>query len=227
MISGLTSVIFSRMKSSKAGALRAESLLCAAVLACFAAGCAGDESPRRAEPSPRAWVGEVQGTDIKVALADRGDSVALFFCGGDDSYTDSTRWFSEGALLGEPFSFTEDGWSIDGGIDERVFSGSLKTDIETDIARNWMAEPVAPGTVAGLYEGDAPCGKLGLIVTQATVDDAPTGQGACLRVENSDVIVEQVNPVRLELSPLRELFVTVASAPDETFTVRPVASAPQ
>jgi hypothetical protein len=66
-----------------------------------------------------------------------------------------------------------------------------------------------------------------LIVTQRSAEEEPTGQGACLLDSEQGLIVEQVNPVRLEHSLTREISVTVASAPDEVFTVRPVAGAEQ
>jgi hypothetical protein len=104
-------------------------------------------------------------------------------------------------------------------------SGNVQTEAEP--TRAWTAERSDPQTLAGLYTGQAPCGKIGLIVSQASPADEPTGQGACLRVDDSATIVEQVNPVRLELSATRELLVTVPSAPDERFTVRPAASVRQ
>ena len=88
--------------------------------------------------------------------------------------------------------------------------------------------PSDSSTIAGLYEGSAPCGKLGLIVTQKSPQDPPSGQGACLRMEAGQAVVEQVNPIRLaERSVAREIAVTVPSAPEQEFTVRPVAAGAQ
>src|SRR4051812_1150525 len=113
------------MRSRKAGALRSEAaaqfIFGVAGLACFALGCSSDAQPEQAAPSAKTWVGEVRGTDVKVALAQRGQALALFFCGGDDSYTLSTRWFNEGALLTAPFSFTDGGWNVTGAIDAGTF----------------------------------------------------------------------------------------------------------
>ena len=218
--------IFSRMTSSKAAAPRFERaaarLFGAAALACASLACSDESASKHAEPSPSTWVGEVEGSDVKVALAERDGTFTLFFCGGDDSYMTNTRWFAEDALPNAALSFTDGGWSVNGGIEKGVASGSVQT--ETDAARGWTAARVDPTTIAGLYAGVAPCGKLGLIVTQATADDEPSGQGACLRVEASGmIVVEQVNPVQLRST--HEITVTVASAPDEQFTVLPVASA--
>jgi len=222
--------IFSRMTSSNAAAARFERaaarLFGAAALACSSLGCSDESASKPAEPSPSVWVGEVEGSDARVALAQRDGAVTLFFCGGDDSYMTDTRWFAEDALPNAAFSFTDGGWSVNGVLEKGVASGSVQT--ETDAARDWTAARVDPRTIAGLYAGVAPCGKLGLIVTQATADDEPSGQGTCLRVEASGVIVEQVNPVRLvQLRSTHEISVTVASAPDQQFTVLPVASVEQ
>jgi len=218
MVQTLVSGIFARMSSSKACA-------CAVALACFSSGCSGDAEPDATRQSSQMWVGQVQDSDVKVAFADGGGSVALFFCGGDSSYTTDTRWFTDAAMLSIPFSFRESGWSVDGVMKKGSLSGTVQT--ETAAARAWTAEPSDPQTLAGLYSGEAPCGKIGLIVSQASPDEEPSGQGACLRVDSSGTIVEQVNPVRLELSAARELQVTVPSAPDELFTVRPAASVRQ
>jgi len=226
MVTRYISGIFARMSSSRARVSRFERSLCVSALACFSFGCGNGTKTHEAEPAPNLWVGEVQDTDVKVALADRQGSVALFFCGGDASYTTSTRWFAEGALLERPFSFTSSGWSIDGAVAGRVAQGSVE--IDPDAARTWTTQAADSRTIAGLYEGAAPCGKLGLIVTQKRPEDPPSGQGACLRVEGDALIVEQVNPVRLaQQSVAGEISVTVASAPDEEFTVRPVAGVPE
>jgi hypothetical protein len=173
------------------------------------------------------WVGELNGTDVKVALADKGGgAMVLFFCGGDDSYTTRTRWFPEGVLRNQPFSFTEDDWHVDGAIEGNVAHGTLESELFP--SGSWTATATDSSTIAGLYAGTAPCGRLGLIVTQPSAKAPPTGQGACLRVEDGKAIVEQVNPIRLaERSSTREIAVSVASAPDQEFTVRPVASVEQ
>jgi hypothetical protein len=230
MVSGRISGIVSRVKSAAARAwclVRgiAGRLLGSAALACFALGCSDDTESTAADPKPGVWVGEVRDSDVKVALADRDGAPQLFFCGGDASYTTHTRWFAQGALLSAPFSFSESGWSVAGEVKGDSISGTVLA--ENEGAGVWTANAADSSTIAGLYEGVAPCGKLGLIVTQRAADEEPTGQGACLRDFEQGLIVEQVNPVRLTHGSTREISVTVASAPDEEFTVRPVASAGQ
>jgi hypothetical protein len=218
--------IFSLMHSSNAHALRfgrAQHGLGALTLAVFTLGCSAETQPGASQSLPRVWVGAVQGTEVKVALADRNGAVELFFCGGPDSYATKTRWFADGALRADRFSFASGGWTVDGVVGEDGASGSVQA--ASDAAADWTASVAKYATLAGLYEGSAPCGKLGLIVTQPTAEDEPTGQGACLRVEGERVTVEQVNPVRLtQRSAKDEISVTVASALDERFTVRPVAN---
>jgi hypothetical protein len=218
--------IFSLMRSSNAHASRfgrAQHRLGAVTLAVFALGCSAEAQPGASQSSPSVWVGAVQGTEVKVALVDRNGAVELFFCGGPDSYATKTRWFAEGAMRADPFSFTSGGWTVEGVVREGGASGSVQA--ASDAPAEWTATVADPATIAGLYEGDAPCGKLGLIVTQLTAEDEPTGQGACLQVEGERVTVEQVNPVRFaQRSAKDEISVTVASAPDERFTVRPVTN---
>jgi hypothetical protein len=61
-------------------------------------------------------------------------------------------------------------------------------------AHPFDAAPVAGGTLGGLYEADDPCGKVGLIVDQASAATEPTSQGAC--VSQGVNLVEQVTPLR-------------------------------
>lgn len=44
-----------------------------------------------------------------------------------------------------------------------------------------------------LYEGLADCGRIGLIVTQATAYDVPTAQGACTGADAEPA--QRVNPI--------------------------------
>jgi hypothetical protein len=205
------------MRSNRARATCLGGWLCAAAPSFLALGCSGDPEPS----TKRVWVGEVTGTDIKVALADRGGgATALFFCGGDESYMTSTRWFAEGADLAEPFAFKDNGWSVEGALKDNRASGSVESE---GVTRSWAAAAANYSTISGLYEGTGPCGKLGLIVTQKSPKDEPTGQGACVRIAHGASVVEQVNPIRLAVSALGEISVTVGSAPNEVFTVHPVA----
>jgi hypothetical protein len=68
-------------------------------------------------------------------------------------------------------------------------SGSVE---QNDEKHSFSAVRVAPGTIAGLYEGTSDCGRIGLIVSQPDVDSDPHGQGACVGEGHAP---EQVNPI--------------------------------
>jgi hypothetical protein len=191
-----------------------------------AAGCAEDSEPKVAEmeDTPRVWVGEVADSDVRVGLTLQDGRINLFFCGGAESFDTNTRWFSEDVVQADGFSFTAGGWHVEASVDGESVMGTVEPD-DGD-TREWSALEIAPRTSAGLYEGTAPCGKLGLIVSQPSEDDEPSGQGACMRVEGDSLVLEQVNPV-FERSADFEIPVTVESQPDEEFTVRPVVAAEQ
>jgi hypothetical protein len=192
------------------------------VLAFAVVGCGDDSEPKEAEIDlPRVWVGEVADSDVRVGLTFEDGRTNVFFCGGARSLATSTRWFSGDALLDDGLSFTEAGWSVNASVDGSSVVGTVEPGGTG--ALDWVAREIAPETSAGLYEGEAPCGKLGLIVTQASKDDEPSGQGACMGIEGETLIVEQVNPVFERISEL-EIPVTVESLPGDEFTVRPVVA---
>jgi hypothetical protein len=77
---------------------------------------------------------------------------------------------------------------------------------------SFHADPVVKDTIAGLYEAVGPCGKVGLIVSQASAGDAPAGQGACVPASGK-ADPEQVNPIRpLERGADGSIAVTVDGA---------------
>jgi hypothetical protein len=68
-----------------------------------------------------------------------------------------------------------------------------------DVTRRVRADQVVPGTLAGLCEGKADCGRLGLIVTQATANDMPTAQGACVgSTSDPPPRVQPISPITYE-----------------------------
>jgi hypothetical protein len=150
-------------------------------------------------------------------------TAVVFLCGGDTSYPVLTRWFSGPTALESAFSFEVAGFRVDGEPVGDALQGTVARSGEGGNA--WRADPAIPGTLTGLYSGQAPCGRVGLIVSQSSAEDEPTGQGACVRFIDGQITVEQVNPV-LPLGRLEDFIrVTVASDPDQEVTVRPVAPA--
>ena len=195
----------------------------AAALVLLACGEDGAESPGLEAPGAQIWVGALDETDAKVGVVLEHGEAVLFLCGGESSYPVLTRWFSGQSDLESAFSFEVAGFRVDGEPAGDALEGSVMREGEGGIA--WRAEPAIPGTLTGLYSGQAPCGRVGLIVSQPSAEDEPTGQGACVRFVDGQISVEQVNPV-LPLAKLDDFIrVTVASDPDQEVTVRPVAPA--
>jgi hypothetical protein len=88
----------------------------------------------------------------------------------------------------------------------------------------FTARTPEPESLAGVYDAIGPCGHAGLIVLQAAAGEEPQAQGTCLRREGDAVVVEQVNPVMpLMRDANRAVLVQAASAPSQSFLVRPLA----
>jgi hypothetical protein len=113
----------------------------------------------------------------------------LFFCGGPSSYATSTRWIVADLSDDDTFDFDDGGWIVHGTLTRGGLSGSVE---QNDENRTFSAVRVASGTIAGLYEGTADCGRVGLIVSQPDRDSDPHGQGACVGEGHPP---EQVNPI--------------------------------
>lgn len=205
------------LKATEIGALIASGLL----VAC------GDGASRASDAvMPAIWVGAVHDSDVRVALARRSGGTALFFCGGDTTYATKTRWFSSAEPLDAPFVFTDAGWEVRGELQGERAEGSIR---EGDGAPEpWGALAVVPDTLAGLYEGSAPCGKIALIVTQPTPRATPSAQGACLPTDTTASPILQVNPVKpLTRGAGGAIRVRVGADTTQEFKVHPVLSAPR
>jgi hypothetical protein len=170
-------------------------------------------------------VGALDETDAKLGVVHEDGKAVLFLCGGETSYPVLTRWFSGPTALESAFSFevAAAAFRVDGEPVGDALQGTVLQAGEG--SKTWRADPAIPGTLTGLYSGQAPCGRVGLIVSQPSVEDEPTGQGACVSFVDGQISVEQVNPV-LPLAKLQDFIrVTVASDPGQEVTVRPVAPA--
>jgi len=197
----------------------------AARLACLlalTAGCSDPSSAAGVETHSKSWVGAVDGSDIAVGIVFAKQQAVLFFCGGDDSYRVATHWFSGALTEGAPFSLSDASWSVNGEQQQGVLTGTVANAGEL---RNFTANPVIPGTLAGVYDARSPCGHVGLIVRQDSPSDEPAAQGTCLRSIAGEVVVEQVNPV-MPLARDAELGIQVTvPATNEQITVHPLAPA--
>jgi hypothetical protein len=144
------------------------------------------------------WVGEVEDSDARVAVLAGAGRLRLFFCGGADSYETATHWFNR-ELEGDQLKFEEDGWKIDAQLKTTV-TGTLERDGETHA---FSAAPVKTGTLAGLYEGQGDCGRLGLIVLQPEKDDEPSAVGACVDQGRAPKQVNPITPIEAEAGKIR------------------------
>jgi hypothetical protein len=173
----------------------------AAALAVSFAGCGSSSggAPPSSAAAPRVFVGVVEGTDVQVGIVATTHHARVFFCGGDASYATLTHWIPSATLdpAGGALSQGDDaaGWSVDGKLDDGGATGTVVAGPAGTFS--FHAAPVSAGTIAGLYEGADPCGKVGLIVTQNTAGDDPAGQGACVpSVTGGMASNQQVNPIR-------------------------------
>jgi hypothetical protein len=162
-------------------------------------GCAACSSSSTSSAAPRVFTGEVDGMDVRVAVVATTHHARVFFCGGDASFATSTHWFlvdiGVSGQLASPSS-ADGGLSFGGQVGDADVRGSFVTG--DGKSHMFVASPVSAGTIAGLYEAPAPCGKIGLIVAQSSTAASATGQGACVGSPgaNGATPVEQVTPLR-------------------------------
>jgi hypothetical protein len=193
-----------------------------AFAACVTLGCSSSSAPSAAAVQgslPRVFTGQVDGTDVRVAVVATTHHARVFFCGGAATYATSTHWFLvDIGPSGQVASPSDCGLSFSGQVGDGVVRGSL---VGVDgRSHTFVASPISAGTIAGLYEPAQPCGcgKLGLIVSQSSPAVAPTGQGACIGTPGASgaTPVEQVTPLRpLTRAADGTIRVTIAGSADE------------
>ena len=170
---------------------------CAAVAAGMAS-CGSTSSSPAPAAAPRVFVGEVTGSDARVAVVATAHHARVYFCGGDATFATMTHWMpsvaidaSSGELLQD--GATVGGWNVVGQVTAAEASGTVV--VASGSTFSFHAAPVVAGTIAGLYEAVGPCGKVGLIVAQGSSAESALGQGACLPAGGLPS-AEQVNPIR-------------------------------
>jgi hypothetical protein len=199
----------------------AASALAGALALCFAVGCGDDDSDGTPEmmqgpasrgdgdasaggdasalgnassdaggDAPIVLVGAVDDSDIRLGAVIAADRIRVFFCGGPSSYASATQWLQAQLAADGSFAFESDALQLQGQLDGGRLRGELTRAGERALA--FSAERVRAGTLAGLYESEAECGRVGLIVTQRSPSDAPSAQGACVGPGHAP---EQVNPI--------------------------------
>ncbi len=157
----------------------------------------------------RTFVGEVAGTDVRVAVVREGDALALFFCGGPQSYATSTQWIRT-TIAGESFSVTGGAWTSSVELGEDVATGSV--DRGDGVALPWRADLVAQDGLPGLYEALEADGRAGVIV-DVDATGAPIVQGALVTATIAAQIVP-IAPVARVGNTLR-VTVELATGPKE------------
>lgn len=162
---------------------------------------AGTEDAAPLEASIERWVGTVDDSDIRLgAVIENGDRARLFFCGGPSSYATATRWISLPVAADGGLEFDDGGWIVRATRSREALSGTVQQNGES---RRFSASKTATGTIAGLYEGTADCGRVGLIVAQPDSSADPTGQGACVGDGHPPEQVNPILPVSLEDGAIR------------------------
>jgi hypothetical protein len=142
------------------------------------------------------FVGEVAGTDARVAVVATERSARVYFCGGDSSVSTSSKWM-RASIDGTGRLSPEHGdgrWRMEGVVEGNRITGSV--DRGDGVPHAFDMALVQQGTIAGLYETTASCGTVGVIVTQASPEAQATAQGACIPPPNDgSTQFFQVNPL--------------------------------
>jgi hypothetical protein len=155
----------------------------------------GDGGEALVAASIERLVGTVSESDIRVAAVVEDARARLFFCGGPSSYATSTRWIVADVGEDGEIEFDDAGWVVHGTLNRGGLAGTLE---QNDAKRSFSAVRVTADTIAGLYEGTADCGRVGLIVSQPDRDSDPQGQGACVGEGHPPEQVNPILPVSLE-----------------------------
>lgn len=181
--------------------------LCALALA-TAASCGDDDdsqTPARGKPpgdsgaeardaatpgAQQVLVGALAASDVQLAAVVANGRARLFFCGGPRSYQTATHWLQAELDADGRFEVANDAVHLQGQLDAGGLQGELTR--EGEAPAEFSAQPVRSSTLAGLYEAQSDCGRIGLIVTQRSATAAPTAQGACVGPGHAP---EQVNPI--------------------------------
>ena len=200
------------------------------ICACLLVAACGDDSGDQPASSPedagngrepRVFVGELEDSDVKLGAVVAAGRARLFFCGGPTSYAERTRWLEVDLDERARFELDQDDWHVRGQLVGTSITGELE---HGDAApAGFSAELARRNTLAGLYEGTADCGRVGLIVIQRDEDAPAAGQGACVGPGHAP---EQVNPI-LPISLQDDGSIRVeVEADDGSQQVRVTAAAP-
>ncbi len=105
------------------------------------------------EPEPeleaRVLVGDIEGTDIVLGALLDGDTLAVYQCGGDDTFDSHTLWFRGAIGDDDTFEVERDGLTLVGTRSVEGLDGEL---VEADGTRHaFHVDPVEDDDDAGVY----------------------------------------------------------------------------
>lgn len=155
-----------------------------AALTGLAAGCeeSSTASPpgQPSEPAAALYLGIVDGTETRIAIAQGGSELTAYACGHGATLDEHTRWFS-GELDGGDggaAELTADGWQLHVFADPASMRGELIAPDGRALAWTAARARLDPESEVGLYESfDTGC-RSGVIVWEAIPGDACGAQGA-------------------------------------------------
>jgi len=185
----------------------------ASLLVIFTA-CTDDGDPGDAPaPDPQeTFVGAIEGTDVRFAIVRDDDHVALFFCGGPDSFATSTQWIrAEGS--GPTYELSQGAWTASFNIEGASATGSVDRGDGTPLT--FTAARVDEDGLAGLYETEEADGRVGVVVA---LDEA--GQAIVQGALVTPTIAAQVVPISPVERVADRLRVQVLLAEPKNLTVR-------
>jgi hypothetical protein len=165
---------------------------CCIAFAALLSACGSDSKEPASVAGPLVLVGKVDGTDVRVGVVTTASRARLYFCGTGDSLETWTRWLSvDRSSTGEIGLSDADAWKLRGSFQSDTLAGSVAAKGFDE--REFHAVVIQHEALSGLYEANAPCGKVGLIVSMEGASGAPLTQGACTGSTAGDV--EQVIPI--------------------------------
>jgi hypothetical protein len=185
-----------------------------------AGSAAGGDDDAGGSAGARRFVGDVADSDSRVAVISGAGKLRLFFCGGPDTVAQATHWFNV-EVTGSDVAIEMAPWKVSARIEADGVSGQVTR--EDGVLRHFSAAPVATGTLSGLYEGTANCGRLGLVVAQPSPGAPIEAQGACV---GEGHVPEQVNPILPIAEDMGEIAVKVPGDEASTSLLQPASLQP-
>ncbi|MEM7160289.1 MAG: hypothetical protein AAF799_46050 [Myxococcota bacterium] len=194
-------------RPSVAWALLAAPLL---ALACDPADTGGELD---VEPEFRVAVGNVENTDIVLGALVDGDSLAIYQCGGDETFETHTGWFNGEIDEDEAFSMTLHGMELSGTRDEDGLSGEL---VDAEGNRHaFRVDAVEDDATDGIYVVEDAGVSVGVVVQEQGGALTAQGSGCDERRACAQVIIlapltveDDAIDVQIDFEGVRDLTVT-------------------